>query len=79
MGQTACRDFQCMYNTFISLLTSRPYRFYRSSVPVEYRDTSKSYGYYGLYSASVPVQYIHNSTPTMGLLPLQCLRYLKYS
>jgi len=79
MGQTACRDLQGLYNTFISLLPYRRYRHYRNSVPVEFSDTTKSYGYYGLYSASVPVQYIHNSTPTMGLLPLQCLRYLKYS
>ena len=67
MGRTACTEPQCLYSRSILLLplcAVRPVQslsactvdlyFYFSYVP------------YGLYRASVPVQYSYTSTPPMG-------------
>jgi len=67
MGRTACTESQCLYSTAIPLLplwAVRPVQSL-SACPVQLYLCSP-YGPYGLYRASVPVQYSYNSTPPMG-------------
>jgi len=64
MYRTACTDPQCLYNTAIPLLplwAVRPLQSL-SACTVELFLYS-SYGPYGLYRPSVPVQYSYTSTP----------------
>jgi len=66
MDRTACTEPQCLYSTSISLLplwTVRP--VYSLSACTVELDLFSPYGPYGLYRASVPVQYIYTSTPPM--------------
>ena len=65
-GHTACTEPQCLYSTAIPLLplwSVRPVQIL-SSCTVELYLYSP-YGPYGLYRASVPVQYSYTSTPPM--------------
>ena len=66
MGRTACTEPQCLYSTAIPLLPLWTVR------PVQSLSACKvqlylyfPYGPYGLYRASVPVQYSYTSTPPM--------------
>ena len=66
MGRTACTEPQCLYNTAIPLLplwAVRPVQSL-SACTVELYLYSP-YGPYGLYRASVPVQYSYTSAPPM--------------
>ena len=77
MGRTACREPQCLYSTAITLLPLWAVR------PVQSLSTCtvqlylySHYRPYGLYSASVPVQYSYTSTSPMGRMVCtepQCL------
>ena len=77
MGRTARTEPQCLYSTAIPLLPLWAVR------PVQSLSTCtvqlylySLYGPYGLYRASVPVQYSYTSTPPMGRTPCtepQCL------
>jgi len=67
IGRTACTEPQCLYSTAIPLLPLWAVR------PVQSLSACKvqlylysPYGLYGLYRASMPVQYSYTSTPTMG-------------
>ena len=67
MGRAACTEPQCLYSTAIPLHTLWAVR------PVQSLSTCRvhlylysPYGPYGLYRASVPVQYGYTSTPPMG-------------
>jgi len=77
MGRTACTEPQCLYSTAIPLLplwTVRPVQNL-SACTVELNLYSP-YGPYGLYKASVPVQYSYTSTPPMdrtACVEPQCL------
>jgi len=64
MGRTACTQPQCLYSTAIPLLPLWAVRTVNSlsACTVELYLYSP-YGPYGLYSASVPVQYSYTSTP----------------
>ena len=67
MGRTACTEPQCLYSRAIPLFplwTVRPVQSL-SACTVELYLYSP-YGPYGLYRASVPVQYSYTSTPPMG-------------
>ena len=67
MRRTACTEPQCLYSTAIPLLPLwivRPVQSL-SACTVELYLYSP-YGPYGLYRASVPVQYSYTSTPPMG-------------
>src|SRR5215475_13191330 len=67
MGRTACTEPQCLYSRAIPLLplwAVRPVQSL-SACTVELYLYSP-YGPYGLYRASVPVQYSYTSTPPMG-------------
>jgi len=67
MGRTACTEPQCLYNIAIPLLplcAVQPVQSL-SACTVELYLYSP-YGPYGLYRASVPVQYSYTSTPPMG-------------
>jgi len=67
MGCTACTEPQCLYSTAIPLLplwAVRPVQSLSSCTVQLYLYTT--YGPYGLYRASVPVQYSYTSTPPMG-------------
>jgi len=67
MGRTACTELQWLYSTAIHLLllwVVRPVQSF-SDCTVELYLYSP-YGPYGLYRASVSVQYSYTSTPTMG-------------
>jgi len=66
MGRTACTEPQCLYSTAIPLLPTmgrtactQPQCLYSRVIPL------LPYGPYGLYTASVPVQYSYTSTPPM--------------
>jgi len=66
MGRTVCTEPQCLYSTAIPLFplwTVRPLQSL-SACTVELYLYSH-YGPYGLYRASVPVQYSYTSTPPM--------------
>jgi len=67
MGPTVCTEPQCLYSRAIPLLPLWAVR------PVESLSACTielylypPYGPYGLYRASVPVQYSYTSTPPMG-------------
>jgi len=66
MGLSACTEPQCLYSRAIPLL------LLWAVVPVQSLSACRVqlylysyYGPYGLYRASVPVQYSYTSTPTM--------------
>ena len=67
MGRTACTEPQCLYSTAIPLLPLRTVWSVQSlnACTVQLYLYSP-YGPYGLYRASVPVQYSYTSTPPMG-------------
>ena len=77
MGRTACTEPQCLYSRAIPLVplwAVRPVHSL-SACTVELYLYSP-YGPYGLYRASVPVQYSYTSTPRMdrtACTELQCL------
>src|SRR5215472_14032807 len=67
MGRTACTEPQCLYSTAIPLLplwAVRPVQSLSACTVQLY--LYSPYGPYGLYRASVPVQYSYTSTPLMG-------------
>ena len=67
MGRTACTEPQCLYSTAIPLLplwAVRPAQSLGACTVQLY--LYSPYGPYGLYRASVPVQYSYTSTPSMG-------------
>jgi len=67
MGRTACTEPQCLYSTAIPLLPLWAVRPVQSlSVCTVQIYLYSPYGPYGLYIASVPVQYSYTSTPPMG-------------
>ena len=67
MGCTACTDSQCLYSTAIPLLPLWAVRLLQSlSTCTVQLYLYSPYGPYGLYRASVPVQYSYTSTPPMG-------------
>ena len=66
MGRTACTEPQCLYSTAIPLLplwTIRPVQSLSACTVQLY--LYSPYGPYGLYRASVFVQYSYTSTPPM--------------
>ena len=77
MDRTACTESQCLYSTAIPLLplwSARPVQNLSACTVQLY--LYYSYGPYGLYRASVPVQYSYTSTPSMGRMACtepQCL------
>jgi len=67
MDRTACTEPQCLYNTAIPLLPLWAVRPVQSlSACTLHLYLYSPYGPYGLYRASVPVQYSYTSTPSMG-------------
>ena len=67
MGRTACTQPQCLYSKSIPLLplwAVRPVHSLSACTVQLY--LYSPYGPYGLYRASVPVQYSYTSTPTMS-------------
>jgi len=67
MDRTACTEPQCLYSRAIPLLslwTIRPLQSLSACTVQLY--LYSPYGPYGLYRASVPVQYSYTSTPPMG-------------
>jgi len=67
MKRTALLETQCLYSILLSLILLWDIHFgmfFRVCIFHLYLYTP--YGPYGLYSTSVPVQYIFKSTPTMG-------------
>ena len=67
MGRTACTEPQCLYSRAILpllLCTVRPVQSLSACTVQLY--LYSLYGPYGLYRASVPVQYSYTSTPSMG-------------
>ena len=66
MDRTACTEPQCLYSTAVPLLPLWAVRLVQSlsACTVELYLYSP-YGPYGLYRASVPVQYSYTSTPPM--------------
>ena len=67
MAHTACAEPQCLYSTAIPLLplwAVRPVQSLSACAVQLY--LCSPYGPYGLYRASVPVQYSYTSTPRMG-------------
>jgi len=67
MGRTACTDPQCLYSTAIPLLPLWAVRPVPSlSACTVHLYLYSPYGPYGLYRASVPVQYSYTSTAPMG-------------
>jgi len=66
-GRTACAQPQCLYSTAIPLLplwAVRPVQSLSGCTVQLY--LYSPYGLYGLYRASVPVQYSYTSAPPMG-------------
>jgi len=66
MGRTACTEPQCLYSTakpLFPLWTVRPVQSLNACTVQLY--LYSPYGPYGLYRASVPVQYSYNSIPPM--------------
>ena len=77
IGRTVCTEPQCLYSTAIPLLPLLAVRSVQnlSAGTVELYLYSP-YGPYGLYRASVPVQYSYTSTSPIGrtaCTELQCL------
>ena len=73
-GRTAFAEPQCLYSRTIPLLppwTARSLQSLRACT-VQLHLYSP-YGTYGLYRASVPVQYSYTSTPLQAILPVQSL------
>ena len=67
MDRTACTEPQCLYSTAITLLPLWAVRPVQSlSACTVHLYLYSPYGPYGLYRASVPVQYSYTSTPLMG-------------
>ena len=67
MGRTACTELQCLYSTAIPLLPLWAVRPVQSlSVYTVHLYLYSPHRPYGLYRASVTVQYIYTSTPPMG-------------
>ena len=67
MDRTACTEPQCLYSTAIPLLplwTIRPVQILSACTVHLY--LYSPYGPYGLYRASVPVQYSYTSTLSIG-------------
>jgi len=67
MGRTVCTEPQFLYSTAIPLhplWAVRPVQSLGACTVQLY--LYSPYGPYGLYRASVPVQYSHTSTPPMG-------------
>jgi len=67
MDRTACTEPQCLYSIAIPLLplwAVRPVQSLSACTVELYLYCP--YGPYGLYRASVPVQYSYTSTPPMG-------------
>jgi len=67
MGRTACREPQCLYSIAIPLLplwAVQPVQSLSACTVQLY--LYSPYGSYGLYRASVPVQYSYTSTPPMA-------------
>jgi len=67
MGRTACTEPQCLYSRAIPLLplwAVQPVQILSACTVQLY--LYSPYGPYGLYRASVPVQYSYTSTPPMG-------------
>ena len=67
MGRTVCTELQCLYSTAITLLplwAVRPVQSLSACTVQLY--LYSPYGPYGLYRASVPVQYSYNSTTPLG-------------
>jgi len=77
MGRTACTEPQCLYSTAIPLLPLWALRPVQSLIACTVQLYLYSpYGPYGLYRASVPVQYSYTPTPAMGFTACtepQCL------
>ena len=82
MGRTACTQLQCLYSTAISLLLPWALLTLQSlSACTVQLYLYFHYGPYGLYIASVPVQYSYTSTPPMGrtaCTETQCLTVQLY-
>jgi len=94
MGRTACTELQCLYSTAIPLLPLWAVQAVQvlSACTVQLYLYSP-FGPYGLYRASVPVEYSYNSTSPMGrpactepqclystaipLLPLMAVRHVQ--
>jgi len=67
MGRTACTEPQCLHSRVIPQLPLWAVQSEQSlSACTEQLYLYSSYGPYGLYRASVPVQFRYTSTPTMG-------------
>ena len=66
MGRTACTEPHCLYSTAIPLLPLWAVRPLQSLSACTVELDLYSYGPYGLYRASVPVQYSYTSTPPVG-------------
>jgi len=67
IGRTACTEPQCLYSTAITLLPLLAVLTVQSlSACTVQLYLYSSYWPYGLYSASVPVQYSYTSTPPIG-------------
>ena len=67
MGRTSCTESHCLYSTAIPLLPLWAVRPVQSLIACTVQLYLYSpYGPYGLYRASVPVQYSYTSTPPMG-------------
>jgi len=67
MGRTACTEPQCLYSTAIPLLPLWSVRTVQSlSACTVQLYLYSPYGPYGLYRASVSVQYSYTSTSPMG-------------
>ena len=74
MGCAACKDPQCLYSTEIPLLSLWAVRTLQSlSACTVQLYLYSPYGPYGLYRASVPVQYSYTSTPVWPVRPVQSL------
>ena len=74
VGRTACTEPQCMYSTAIPLLSLWAVRSVQSlSACTVQLYLFSLYGPYGLYRASVPVQYSYTSTPLWSERPVQSL------
>jgi hypothetical protein len=67
IGRTACTVLQCLYSTAIPLLPLWAVRSAQSfSACTVQLYLYSPYRQYGLYTASVPVQYSYTSTPPIG-------------
>ena len=78
-----CTEPQCLYSIAIPLLPLRAVRsLQRLGACTEELYLYSPYGRYGLYRASVPVQYSYTSSPPMGRTACtepQCLYSISYT